>query len=488
MTSEKILMTANNLFHAYDIRIERNELDNELFNRLCDAEAYYIKNVLKTNKIIVSRDTRLKSGSYMQLAIDRFISAGLDVLVSLNPISTCQFYFSVINRPNHAGVMITASHNPPWYTGEKIVGLNCEPIAAHVGPAGGLDAIYDFFIKGLFVDNTTKGTVTVISDVDDYVNFAIKYTGLEGKKLSKIRIIADFMSGSSGFEIMSAFQRLGANITVLNLVPDGNFPSGTPNPIVRKNIENTLSLVERKKGEFDFLFVFDGDGDRIAIYNSDLEFISPSIIISYIANSLSMLPSGGIKVGLDSKSVPLVKSELENSGFKTVLIPNGHSLIKDMLKKEIISFAAEETAHYYLRLINDNVVFPFESTLLIALIFSSCWEQDRFQLDKLISLQKSIYSIPEWSYFFENDEKKALALEQVKSRFTNDGYEVFDKLADGSSLGAFILEKKFCNGWCRVTGRSSQSEKGLVRMMLYSSSQEILNDAFNTIEKIMKGV
>lgn len=40
MTSEKILKTANNLFHAYDIRIDRNELDNESFIRLCDAEAY----------------------------------------------------------------------------------------------------------------------------------------------------------------------------------------------------------------------------------------------------------------------------------------------------------------------------------------------------------------------------------------------------------------------------------------------------------------
>lgn len=487
MTSEKAIDAARNLFHAYDIRIDRSDLDDEVFIRLCDAEAAYFRSVLKTDSVIICRDTREKSSHYLQLAIDRFVESGFRVEASLDPVSTCQFYYSAIKRPDHAGIMITASHNPPEYTGEKIVGLGCEPVAGGVGPAGGLDAIRAFFLDGVFMPAGRKGSLAVFRESDEYASFSIGYAGLEGKTLGRIRILADFMSGSSGYEIMRAFQMLGAHIEAINAVPDGTFPSGTPNPVVRKNIERTLGIAEKMRGDFDFLFIFDGDGDRIAIFDSDLEFISPSVIVSFIADALSSLPGGGFKAGLDSKAVPFASRALEDKGFTPILIPNGHSVIKNMIRNGIISFASEETAHYYLKLERDGHGYPYESTLLVALLFSSCWERDPRPLEKLIALQRSIFSKPEWSCFFSSEEERANAISSVRRGFEDDGYSIQDTLPDGSPLGASIMTKSDEDGWCRLTLRSSQSEKGLMRMMLYASSQALLSQAEERIGRIIKG-
>ena len=51
MKSDDINRMAGNLFHAYDIRIDRDDLSDEYFLRLCDAEASYFLNELKANEV-----------------------------------------------------------------------------------------------------------------------------------------------------------------------------------------------------------------------------------------------------------------------------------------------------------------------------------------------------------------------------------------------------------------------------------------------------
>ena len=487
MKSDDINRMAGNLFHAYDIRIDRDDLSDEYFLRLCDAEASYFLNELKANEVLICRDTRLRSEELMQVAINRFSELGFNVICCINPISTCQFYYSISKRPDCAGIMITASHNPRNYTGEKLVGLNAEPIADGVGPLGGLSYIKEAFIKGDCPALSGKGRIAVIQETSDFIDFSIKCAGLSGNQLKDITILVDFMSGSAGNEIMLAFEKLGANIIPINLVANGAFPSGTPNPAVEGNIRSTLAVAQEIKGKFDFLFIFDGDGDRLVIYDSHLSFVSPSIVLTFLARKLSELCGNGNKIGLDPKAVPAVKPILKECEFIPVLIPNGHSLIKKLIEDGSISFAAEETAHYYFKLSLDRQNAPYENTLLIALLFASEWKKDGRNLEKLIEIQNSVFSRPEWSYFLSSEEQRDTVLSNIKKYFQCKGYSIISTLPDGSPLGATILEWRNDNDWCYLTQRSSQSEKGLIRVMVYASSAALLADSVVQIDEIVKG-
>ena len=488
MTYEDVATAASNLFHAYDIRIDRADMSYEVFLRLCDAEAVYFHDVLKTDKLLICRDTRLGSDELLQTAINRFSELGFAVDACINPISTCQFYYSASKRPDYAGIMITASHNPPDYTGEKIVCQNAEPIAYEIGPAGGLAYIKSAFEKGEQLHTTSKGRITVIQETNEYVDFSIRKAGLADGQLEGITILADFMSGSVGNEIMLAFERLGASVIPLNLVTNGHFPAGTPNPAVKENVKSTLAIAEKMKGEFDFMFIFDGDGDRLSIYDSGITPVSPSVILAFLAGTLERICGNGRNVGLDPKAVPPIKSMLRSQGFEPFLIPNGHSFIKAMIKDGEISFAAEETAHYYMKLVNPLGGSIYENTLLIAILFSSLWKSDRARLDSLISTQRSVFSKPEWSYFLPTAEQQKSIMSKIDRYFLGNGYSMTDNLPDGSPLGATILEWSDGNEWVYLTQRSSQSEKGLVRIMLYASSEALIQENAMQIDEIAKGV
>ena len=55
----------------------------------------------------------------------------------------------------------------------------------------------------------------------------VKEGDLKGQK-----ILLEFLNGSAGSEVALAFQKAGAEVDLMDVIPDGNFPKGDPNPII----------------------------------------------------------------------------------------------------------------------------------------------------------------------------------------------------------------------------------------------------------------
>ena len=147
LTREEHTALNTSMFKAYDIRTQSKALTSELKRRLIRALARYYREVLKVDSILIGRDARLHASAVMEAAIEGFCSAGLDVLVNPNQISTCQFYYACMQHRESAGIMITASHNPGTYIGMKLVAPNLVTLAMGSGPQGGISAIRDFYIE-----------------------------------------------------------------------------------------------------------------------------------------------------------------------------------------------------------------------------------------------------------------------------------------------------------------------------------------------------
>lgn len=483
---------ADRLFHAYDIRIDASLLDRESAHRLFDAIAFYARNTLHVESVLLCRDTRLSGNAYLQQAIDQFIELGFTVYTELNPVTTCQFYFSSSRLGSVLGIIIGASHNPGRYTGQKLVGPDCTPIAQDIGPAGGLSNIRQLFMQGAVLEPTAKpGRIVCIEDRQTYVQSCLAWAGIGKGSLKGIKVVLDFLNGTAAPELMLALQEAGVDFVARNLVPDGNFPLGPPNPILEQSVKPTMEYLEQHPS-YDFCFCFDGDGDRVDTIAHGLVKVEPSLMLAFLVPAFKQLnpDTPSVAFGFDPKANPLLVNSIKEHGAKPRLIPNGHSKIKELLGKQHaqgLVAAVEESAHYYFSLSHNGRMVALESTLLVTLLFLNMWRKEKQRFLDLLVLQGSVARKREWGYTYPTESLRTVALAKVEDTFRSQGYESVKTLSDGGPLGSTLLgigtagESRL---WVCISQRSSESEEGIARWSVVASDAEVLAQCVDTIERI----
>ncbi len=492
MTKADYSTVSSRLFHAHDIRVDASLMDHKSLVRLYDALCVYCQDILKVESVLLCRDARLSGAASLQLAIERFSLHGCTVYTELHPITTCQFYASCIQLDAVMGIMIGASHNPGHYTGQKIVGPGCTPIAKDIGPGGGLTRIQQLFIEGSVPQKMgVQGSVLLHDGLHSYVDTCMQLSHISKGDLSPLTVVVDFLNGSAGSEIIGALQEAGATVIPRNMVPNGLFPLGPPNPILASSVQPTMEYLQRYP-DYDFCFCFDGDGDRMDVITRGAVVVEPSVVMAFLAPVItSLYPDSSARfIGFDSKANPQIIRTIEEYGLIPQLIPNGHSRIKHLLAvkgEEGLVAAVEESAHYYFSLHHQSRLVPTESTLLMCLLFLKTWQEQRSRFDKLLSLQNQVYRKREWGYVYTSEQDRTYALQAVNTRFVEQGYTMCDTLSDGSALGATLL-RYVSDGdskdWASISQRSSESEVGIARWSVVAGNKVLLDDIVATIEKI----
>lgn len=79
--------------------------------------------------------------------------------------------------------------------------------------------------------------------------------------LKGMKVVLDAYHGSAGPEIYRALELAGAQVHALRLIPDGTFPTGSPNPTSQGKMDGAVALCKKIKG--DVVIGVDGDGDRM---------------------------------------------------------------------------------------------------------------------------------------------------------------------------------------------------------------------------------
>ena len=117
------------VFKAYDIRgLYGDEIDEEGAERV--GRAFVA--VTGASRVAVGHDVRLSSPGISAAFIRGALSAGADV-TALGLAATEMVYFAVDEGGYDAGAVITASHNPPAYTGAKMVSAGALPLSGDTG-------------------------------------------------------------------------------------------------------------------------------------------------------------------------------------------------------------------------------------------------------------------------------------------------------------------------------------------------------------------
>src|SRR5687767_8433864 len=174
---------AASLFKAYDVRgLSPEELSPELAYRIGRA----LVAEFRVDAVAVGRDMRVTGPLLSASLIDGIRDQGADV-TELGLVSTDALYFAVGKYGFPAGVMITASHNPPEYNGFKI----CREGARAVSFEDGIEQIRDRALANDFPALADKRGDLLSKDVlEAYATHVLSLVDVTAIKPLKIAIDA----------------------------------------------------------------------------------------------------------------------------------------------------------------------------------------------------------------------------------------------------------------------------------------------------------
>ncbi len=323
------------LFKAYDVRgVVPDELDEDLARSIGAAFAEWSG----VDAVAIGRDCRLSSPSLAAALSEGITSRGTDV-IDIGLASTDLLYFTSGSR-SVAGIMLTASHNPPEYNGMKF----CLPGARPVGQGTGLDEIRDLARRSAFRPGAATGTARREEMLEAYVEHVLSFVDVSAMR--PLTVVADTANGMGGLVVPPVFERLP--MTLVHLYPelDGTFPNHPANPIDPENQRDLKRELLARTA--DVGLAFDGDADRVFLVDEQADGVSGSEVTALVASAmLERHPGAGIVYNLIcSWAVPEVIREHGGEPIRTRV---GHSFIKQVMADTGAVFGGEHSGHYYFR-------------------------------------------------------------------------------------------------------------------------------------------
>ena len=288
-------------------------------------------------KIVIGKDTR-RSGYMLEDALCAGITASGSDAYLLHVTTTPSVSYIARCEDFDCGVMISASHNPYYDNGIKLINKKGEKMEDEVIKK--VEAYLDDELEEipLATRENIGRTVDWAGGRNRYIAYVIS---LAKHSYKGIRVGIDSSNGSTWMMGKSIFDTLGAKTYVTGNSPDGlniNLNCGST------HIENLKRLVI--ENNLDIGFVFDGDGDRcLAVDNSGNVITGDHIL--YIMGSYmkanEKLSDNTIVATLMS-NYGLGKA-LENKGISLKITDVGDKFVYDEMKRGGYSLGGEESGH-----------------------------------------------------------------------------------------------------------------------------------------------
>ncbi|MDR1494981.1 MAG: phosphomannomutase/phosphoglucomutase [Rickettsiales bacterium] len=290
---------------------------------------------LSKRSCVVGYDVRKTSKLYSEEAIRGLLECNLDIVrIGLAP--TPMVYFAIQRLQIDAGLIVTASHNPPEYNGFKML-TDEDPIwGDDIKKLGTIARNGDFFKA------TAVGGVSDVDIREQYLEFLLSI--LDKNQGKKLKICWDPGNATVAAILGDFLERLSnENITICDKV-DPNFPNHHPNP---EEPENMVMLSEAVvRNGCDLGIAFDGDGDRIGVVDGEGSMLYGDQLLCIFARDY-LKHNPGEKVMSEVSSSLVLYNDIAKRGGIPVMWKPGHSIQKAKMKSDSIGLAGETSGHIF---------------------------------------------------------------------------------------------------------------------------------------------
>ena len=268
--------TASNSAQPEHSCVGSNAMNNFNVSRATQGLVAYIRdyhaqhNRLGRPRLVIAHDTRFYSSEFTALVAKVAAQNGVDVFLFAGPRSTPQLSFTVRSQNAQAGIVITASHNPPHDNGYKVYFEDgaqvVEPHAsAIISRVNALES--DHYTP---LPESEQGTITVLGPEADAAYMERLESLILDPSLLKnakgLRFVYTSIHGTGGAIIRPMFDKLGIKYSVVpeQEQQDGRFPTvKSPNP---ENAEAlSLAIAQAQQDGADVVIATDPDCDRMGV-------------------------------------------------------------------------------------------------------------------------------------------------------------------------------------------------------------------------------
>lgn len=304
--------------------------------------------------VAIAFDSRRMSPEFTDTAACVLAANGIKAYIfdSLRP--TPELSFALRTLGCTAGIVVTASHNPPEYNGYKVYWEDGAQITAPKDAQiiGEVNAIKDYAeIKKMTTEEAkAAGLYEVIGkEIDDKYMEALKKLVLHPEAIkqmaSSLKIVYTPLHGTGNVPVRRVLKELGfEQVTVVpeQELPDGNFPTVSyPNPEDKKAFALALDLA--KKVDADLVLATDPDADRLGVYAKDTKTgeykvftgnMSGMLICEYEMSqkkALGILPDNGALVTTIVSS-NMAQAVAKEYGMKFIECLTGFKYIGEQIK------------------------------------------------------------------------------------------------------------------------------------------------------------
>lgn len=304
--------------------------------------------------VAIAFDSRRMSPEFADTAACVLAANGIKAYIfdSLRP--TPELSFALRTLGCTAGIVVTASHNPPEYNGYKVYWEDGAQITAPKDAQiiGEVNAIKDYAeIKKMTTEAAKEaGLYEVIGkEIDDKYMEALKKLVLHPEAIkqmaSSLKIVYTPLHGTGNVPVRRVLKELGfEQVTVVpeQELPDGNFPTVSyPNPEDKKAFALALDLA--KKVDADLVLATDPDADRLGVYAKDTKTgeykvftgnMSGMLICEYEMSqkkALGILPANGALVTTIVSS-NMAQAVAKEYGMKFIECLTGFKYIGEQIK------------------------------------------------------------------------------------------------------------------------------------------------------------
>ena len=375
----------------------RGVVNQDLTPELCKNVAKSLGTMLPPGSAVcLATDSRLSRELIKRAVIDGLIETGINV-ADLEIVPTPALALLTREMGFDAGIMITASHNPPEFNGIKL--FNSSSIGYDRQQEEEVESI---FYSGEFRTGKT-GTVEKVPGMKwKYYDFIKKHT--EGMKFNhQLKLMVDPGNGAASGFASEIFKKLGFKVIPTNDSPDGRFPARNPEP-KEDTLKGTIAFLRQKNA--DLAICFDGDADRV-VFCDQQGFLGFNEMIAFISRHV-IQTTGKKTIATTVETGMLLDIAIADLGGRVIRGKVGDVYAAHLAKEYDAALGVESVGVYILPTVGYYPDSIFAALTLLGSIKQVDEIRDFFQSLPQLHFNKDKIACP--------NELKNVAMEKIKQK------------------------------------------------------------------------
>ncbi len=308
--------------------------------RVSHATGLWLKDNFDNPSIVIGHDCRFAGELFAETAAKVLVANNVKVYLAKGAVSTPMISLANVKLDASAGIVITASHNPPSYNGFKLKGSyggplfpeNVKEVETLIPEKNAID-----LNKDSIEELVGEGKIEMVDLETMYYDQVVSNFDIEKIKNSGIGLGYDAMFGA-GQDIA---KRLLPGISFLHCDYNPSFMGVPPEPILKNLKEFSAFIAEDPK--ITCGLATDGDADRLGMFNESGDFIDSHHLILLLIHYLCKYKGMKGKVCTAFSTTVKIKKMCQHYNLPLEVVQIGFKHICEIMVNEDVLVGGEES-------------------------------------------------------------------------------------------------------------------------------------------------